>query len=280
VEGGLHRAGEPTPARLEHAPLDFGEAPQVGGEGLGDLAVEVLHPAVELPGGPPERRGVFLGRGWDAASGLPEDLLARRVRRGHAVGREERGRLAGPQRVPPRGLPETDLVLLREGGERERDVDGEGARIQSRLELGGEPAPDRDPLVDPALAVAEQLADGRGAEAVLVEVGKDDAGLVHRAGCPPGGVRLEEQRLVEDGVGLLDDDWRLPEAVFLEGPQALEAVDHLEGPVGLLDDSDGKGLERVPAAGPLPAESGEGRPELLEAEVADPVHGPSRARIW
>ncbi len=264
---------------LEDALLDLGEAREVGEKSIGEVSVEVLQVPVELPRRPVERRDVPLRQGGDAAPGVPEEVFPGRVRRGGPVGGDEGKRLARSQGVPPGDIAEAELLLLRQDGEGQRHGDGERAGIEARLQLGGEPAVDGEPLVDPALPVAEELAHRRGAEAVLIDVRGHDASLVHGTGCPPGGVRLQEPRLFQQRRGILDDHGDLPEAVLLPGTQPLEAVDHLVGPVGLLHHSDREGPERVLGVGAVPPEAREGGPDLLDADMADGVHGPSRARI-
>jgi len=240
---------EAAPPRLEDSLLDFGETPEVGRESLEDVPVKVVQVPVQLRGGAIQGGVVLLRPGRDAGSWVPQEVFPDPThRRGPVRGKEGEG-LAGPQRVPVGDLRQADLFLLAEGAEREGHGERQAPRVEARLELRGEPAEDRDPLVDPAGPVAEELADRFGAQAVLVDVRCDDAGLVHGARRPPGGVGLEHPRLVEERVDLLDDHRRLAQALPLTPPQPLEAVDHLVGPARLLPDPDGKRRQRVPRVG-------------------------------
>lgn len=264
---------------LEDALLDLGEAREVGEKSIGEVPVEVLQVPVELPRRPVERRDVPLRQGGDAAPGVPEEVFPGRVRRSGSVGGDEGERLARSQGVLPGDIAEAELLLLREGGEGQRHGEGELPRIESRLQLGGEPALQRESLESPALPVAEELAHRRGAEPVLIDVGSHDAGLVHGARCPLRGVRLQDARLLEQRRDILDDHGDLREAVLLPPAQALEAVDHLVGAVGLLDDPDREGPERVLGVGAAPPEASEGCPELAGRDVTDLGHRPSTERI-
>lgn len=265
---------------IEHPLFGVGEAAEVGGEGIEDLSVEVLQVPVELGGGSVQGRAVLVRRRRDAGGpGVPEEVFPDRVGGRGLPGGQEGERLARPQGVSPGDVAQADLPLLGQGGEGQGHIHGERSRIEAGLQLRGELLVEREPLADPALPMAEQLADGGGAEAVLIGIRGHDAGLVHGAGCPPRGVRLEQPRLGEKRRGVLDDHRGLLAAVGLPGAQALEAVDHLVGPVGLLDDPDREGAEGVPRVGAVPPEVGEGGPEPVCGDVADGAHGPSRERI-
>ena len=280
VEDALQRVREPALARLEDAPLDFREAIEVGGEGLEDVPVEVVQVPAEFLGGPIQRGVVVIRPGRDAAAGLPQDRFPDPAFGRGPVGGEEGEGLAGPQRVSVGDFHETGLILLAEGAERERHGEREPAGIEIRLKFRAEPAVQRESLLDPAGPVAEEFPDGRDAESVLIDVRGDDAGLVHRAGRPPGGVGLQQPRLPEKRVGLLEDHGNLPEAGLLGPAQPLEPVDHLVRPARLLPDPDRERRQRVPRVGSVASEACEGGLHLLDRDVPDRGHGPSKARTW
>jgi hypothetical protein len=171
---------ELTPAGFEDAPLRVGERGEVRGRELVERAFEVVEARGDRGGGGAQRRGTLRVLLRQRASRIAQKRLARGAV-GHAVGGEQRLRLARRERVSLDGPGEAHLLRGAEHRQRASHREREASAVDARGELGREPAREREARLDPVLLLPEELGDRADGEVVVGERG-DDARLVHGAG--------------------------------------------------------------------------------------------------
>jgi len=214
-------------------------------------------------------RGALRVLAREGAARIAQERLAiRRV--GHAVGGEERLRVARRERVALDGAGQAHLLGGGEDGEGARHRERETPAVHARGEFGGEAPRQREAALDPPGRLAQELGDRRDRELVLVGKRRNHARLVHGAGGLAGRVRFEKPRLPGERVRLLDDDRDLAASVPSPQGQSLEAVEDLVGAVAERGDAQRQGRKRAFAVGVFTSQREERR---LEARDRDDDHG-------
>jgi hypothetical protein len=215
----------------QHAALDVGESGKIVLGQLAQASFEVLEAAFKLGGGGPERRGALIRGRRDRATRVGEKgFPGRRIGSG-AIGRQERERLPGTERMAADGLGQAHLIPESKGAQGQGRGERQPAGVQPGTEFGRQTPGEREATPDPGLLPAEQLSGGREREAVLFHERGHDARLVHGTDRASGGVGLEQPGLEGDAFRSLDDDGDFHVAVVLPEEEALEPVEDFEGAV-------------------------------------------------
>jgi hypothetical protein len=266
-----HGRRELPASRLQDATFALGKAGQIESGEFLEVAFDGVEAGLDLARAGTEGRGAGR-RGIGSAAWIAQQALAR-GRVGGAPGGEERPGLARAETVLLDRIGETPLLGRREGAKGVGRAGGEQIRVEASDELGRELASQDEAAFDPAATVAEELADGRRGEAVIVGEGADDARLVHGAGGAARGVGLEEQGLGRDPGGILDHGGDAMEALGFPGGEPLVAVDEVEDAVADGRDADRhRGEERGPV-GASAAQRGERRAQGVDGDLDDAGHG-------
>ena len=124
--------------------------------------------------------------------------------------------------------------------------------------------------------MSEELPDRLLTQGVVIDQGRDDASLVHRARRFQRGVRRKQPSLPRDaGLGVLHDDGELSGPFVLPTRQAFESVDDLERAVVTGSDPDGRRRQVAPRIGAIAAKTTERRLKLLDGDDLNGAHGRS-----
>lgn len=165
-----------------------------------------------------------------------------------------------------------DALLLAAGDARERVSDARTDRpgVDTALDGGREVDGEREPVLDPPRAPAQEAGDRRLADARALEERLDHARLVHGRDRAAWRVRDEDQGKDLLGRALaLHDDWHLAAALGAPPFEPAEAVHQLEA-VLVCHGAEGEVGEAVRVRAPEGAsERSEARPHLLDRHEAD-----------
>jgi hypothetical protein len=223
--------GQPALACVQDTPHGIREAREVEGQELRQRAFGLIEAGLKLPRRGAQRRG---GRGGRARRGrariAEQGLAGRRVGGGLPRG-EARVGLAGAEAVADDRVGQPGLLAARQAGERGGRRRREPARVDVRGHRGRQPPAQEQAARDPAAAPAEEPADLRGREVILVGERAHDARLVHRAQGPAGRVGLEQTGLGDDAGRLLEHHRHAGVPLARPLGEALEAVEHLVGAI-------------------------------------------------
>lgn len=225
---GLDAREDLSPAGLEHPALGVGEASKVSPEETLERLLGGIETGLDLGRRRSQGRGALIEGPRVGRARVAEERLAGGGLRHGAVGREEGLGLARREGVAPDGVRKAPLFPRREGRKGDRHGEAEAPGIEPHLELRREPALEDEPAIDPGLPPAQELPDRQRGKSVLLVEGRDDAGLVHGARGPSGGVRLQQAGLERDAACGLQDDGDLPAALRAPAGQALESIEDLE----------------------------------------------------
>jgi hypothetical protein len=275
--------GEPPLAGLQDPAVGIGEASEGDGQQRVEGALGLVEPRLELSGHRPEGRdNRVAGRGQRAARIAQQRLAGGAVGARDPPGRQEPVGLARAQAVAHDGLGQARLLGAREGGEALRGRRGDSTRIDVRRQDRREPPTEGHAALHPAAAAAQQLADLRGGELVVVRERADHARLIHRAQRAARGIGLEQARLAHDAGRVLDDRRHVGVAVGDPARHALEPVEDLVAAGLARGDAHGQRGERARRISPRPAQGRQRGREVLDRQVEDPGHGctSSRGNSW
>ncbi len=186
---GLDLGLEPSPAGLEHAALDVLEAGEVEVGELVEEPLGLVEAALEILGGRAQGRGIAGGSASE--QGIGQKRLPGGGIGSHSVGGQERLGGAGGQRVALDRLCQPHLLGLGERGQIQRHGEGESSCIEAYAEFGGESAAEVETAFRPSWPPPQELGDGGGGYAVLLDEAPDDPSLVHGTEGFPGAVGLQ-----------------------------------------------------------------------------------------
>jgi hypothetical protein len=232
--------GKPPPTGLQDPAVGIGKAGEGDGQQLVEGTLGLIEPRLEVPRRPPEGRDDGVARRGRGAAWIAQQHLAGgAVVAREAPGGQEHVGLARAQAVAHDGLGQARLLGAREGGEALRGRRGDSTRIDVRRQGRREPTPEGQAALHPAAAAAQQLADLRGGELIVVRQRADHARLIHRAQRAARGIGLEQARLAHDAGRVLDDHRHVGVAVGDPARDALEPVEDLVAAVVARGDAHG-----------------------------------------
>jgi hypothetical protein len=266
--------GEPPLAGLQDPAVGIGEASEGDSQQLVEGALGLVEPRLEVPRRLPEGRDDGVARRRHGAARIaPQRLAGEAVVTRDPPGGQEHVGLARAQAVARDGLGQARLFGAREGGEALRGRRREPTRIDVRSQARREAAPEGQAALHPAAAAAEQLADLRGGELIVVRERADHARLIHRAQRAVRGIGLEQARLAHGAGCLLDHRRHVGVAVGDPARHALEPVEDLVRAVVVHGDPHGQRSERAGRIGPRPAQGRQRGGEVRDRQVKHPGHG-------
>jgi hypothetical protein len=147
---------------------------------------------------------------------------------------QEVTRLLGRQTRPGDGERRCQLLLGREPGDALQESHPQELLGEGLAHLGVKPPEELHSPLDPEPFPPDCLGDGAGGEAVG-SVEPHQLELLGERGPAAGVVAPEALEAGLDPVPGLDDDPDVFVTAFLEGEEALEAIDEEEAPLGFLD---------------------------------------------
>jgi hypothetical protein len=272
--GQLDDAGDQTPpAGVEDAVFGLAEPREIEVGELVEGALGLSEAALELAGGGAQwgDRGLT-GLGHGAVRVTQERRVGDGVGTGTPRGEQGLG-LARAKSVAHDGLGQALLLALGEARQGVSGGGGEPTLIDVPGQIRGQPAAEGEAAIDPAAAVAEQLGDLGGRQAVVVAHRADHAGLVHGAGGAPGGIGLEHAGLAHHPRGVFHDGGHVGAPLVDPARQPLEAVEHFVGAArggGHAQGQRGEGAREIGAGAP---QSPQGGRQLINGHVDDQTHG-------
>jgi hypothetical protein len=274
--------GQAPLAGFQDPPVGVSKAGEVKVQKLLESVLGLIEAGLELVGRRPQRRdGGLVGGGHDAAR-IAQQRLARGRVGGDAPGLQHRVRLARAQAVARHRVRQARLLPARQRRKRGGRGGGQPTGVDARGHVGREPAAEGEATIDPGPTAAEERGDLRRREMIVVDQRAHHTRLVHGAQGPAGRVGVEQAGLGHDAGGLFHDDRDV--RVALAGPlgQALEAIEHLVGPVGGGRHAQGQRGERAGEIGARASQRRQRRRELRERQVEHARHGraASTGRSW
>lgn len=268
-------------AGFEHPTFRIGEAGEVRREKFRKRSDHRLKACFDLLGGQGKGGSVRILLCGKTAARIYEKRLAGGRVGGAAIGGKKRLSFREAKSVAADGGGQGHLLLLAEGAELHGHRDRERADVEPPAEFGGQTPGELEPAGHPSFLSAQELGDGRRGKPVVVDQRGHDARLVHGPERSQGGVGLKEPLFSQDPLGGFDDDGHFGSPFFSPQGQALEAVENLEGFVGVLGDAKRQHRKGAVPIGSFAAKRLKIRSQRRDGDQAHERHGlSSKGKIW